>query len=77
MERVDAFFASVAEFIGNPQFPIIAFTTVVVTAGVLWGKRWYVNRSNGGHARRTLTDAMAVIAPYLAGLAIIGLGMLA
>ena len=39
MERVDAFFAAVAEFIGNPQFPIIAFTAVVVTAGVLWGKR--------------------------------------
>ena len=76
MERVDAFFASVAEFIGNPQFPIIAFTAVVVTAGVLWGKRWYVNRSNGGHARRTLTDALAVISPYLAGLAIIGVAQL-
>ncbi len=76
MERVDAFFAAVAECIGNPQFPIIAFTTVVVTAGVLWGKRWYVNRSNGGHARRTLTDALAVISPYLAGLAIIGVAQL-
>jgi small-conductance mechanosensitive channel len=76
MERVDAFFAAVAEFIGNPQFPIIAFTAVVVTAGVLWGKRWYVNRSNGGHARRTLTDALAVISPYLAGLAIIGVAQL-
>ncbi len=76
MERVDAFFAAVAEFIGNPQFPIIAFTAVVVTAGVLWGKRWYVNHSNGGHARRTLTDALAVISPYLAGLAIIGVAQL-
>jgi len=76
MERVDAFFAAIAEFIGNPQFPIIAFTVVMVTAGVVWGKRWYVNSSNGGHARRTLTDALTVIAPYLAGLAIIGLAML-
>ncbi len=76
MERVDAFFAAIAEFIGNPQFPIIAFTVVIVTAGVVWGRRWYVNSSNGGHARRTLTDALTVIAPYLAGLAIIGLAML-
>jgi len=76
MERLDAFFAAIAEFIGNPQFPIIAFTVVMVTAGVVWGKRWYVNSSNGGHARRTLTDALTVIAPYLAGLAIIGLAML-
>ncbi|HEX9706916.1 MAG TPA: mechanosensitive ion channel domain-containing protein [Steroidobacteraceae bacterium] len=76
MERVDAIFASIAEIIGNSQFPVIAFTVVLVAAGVLWGKRWYVDRSNGGHARGILTDALAVISPYLAGLAIIGVSLL-
>jgi small-conductance mechanosensitive channel len=75
MESVDAFFASMTGILGNAQFPVIAFTLVLVVAGVLWGKRWYVNRSNGGHARRTLIDALAVITPYLAGLAVIGLSL--
>ncbi|MGH8198478.1 MAG: hypothetical protein ACRETI_09925, partial [Steroidobacteraceae bacterium] len=72
MDRQDALFASLQSVIGNAQFAIIAATVVVVVAGVVLGLRWYVNRSNGGHARGVVTDALAVISPYLAGLAIVG-----
>lgn len=71
MDRAAALLASARAFIGNPQFPVIAFTAVVVTAGVFWGRRWYLSRTNGVHARSLLADAFAVVVPYLAGLAII------
>ena len=50
---------------------------VTVVAGVLVGRRWYVYRANGGHTHGTLLDALAVIAPYFAGLAIVGIAQLA
>ncbi len=72
IDRLEALLASFRATIANPQFPIIAFTALVVAAGVIWGRRWYVNRSNGGHSRGILTDAFAVVSPYLVGLAIVG-----
>ena len=71
MDRAAAMLAWIWAFIGNPQFPFIAVTAVIVTAGVLWGRRWYLAQENGGHARSLVADAFAVVAPYLAGLAII------
>ncbi|HEY8264999.1 MAG TPA: mechanosensitive ion channel domain-containing protein [Steroidobacteraceae bacterium] len=71
MDRAAAVLASIWAFIGNPQFPVIFVTAVIVTAGVLWGRRWYLAQGNGGHGRSLLADAFAVVAPYLAGLAII------
>ncbi len=76
-DRLDALFAAVRAVLGNPQFPVIAFAAIVVVSGVLWGRPAYVNRPNGGNARGILTDALAVVAPYLAGLAIIGFAHLA
>ncbi len=75
MDRIDALITAIRSAIGNAQFPVIALTVVVVVIGVLWGKRWYVNRANGGRAHGTLTDAFAVISPYLVGLAIIGIAL--
>jgi small-conductance mechanosensitive channel len=75
MDRIDTIITVIRNAVGNDQFIVIALTVVVVIAGVLWGKRWYVDRSNG-HTRGILTDALAVIAPYLAGLAIVGVSLL-
>ena len=66
MDRAAAVLASIWAFIGNPQFPVIFVTAVIVTAGVLWGRRWYLAHGNGGTARSILADAFAVVAPYLA-----------
>ena len=77
MERAAALLASIWAFIGNPQFPVIFVTAVLVTAGVLWGRRWYLAHGNGGPARSLAADAFAVVAPYLAGLAIIMVAQLA
>jgi len=77
MDRAAAVLASIWAFIGNPQFPFIAVTAVIVTAGVLWGRRWYLAHGNGEHARSLLADAFAVVVPYLAGLAIIMVAQLA
>jgi small-conductance mechanosensitive channel len=71
MDRAAAMLASTWAFLANPQFPVIAFTAVIVTVGVLWGRRWDLAHGNGVHARSLLADAVAVVAPYLAGLAII------
>jgi small-conductance mechanosensitive channel len=71
MDRAATLLASIWAFIGNPQFPVIFVTAVIVTAGVLWGRRWYLAQGNGGHGRSLLADAFAVVAPYLAGLAIV------
>jgi small-conductance mechanosensitive channel len=76
-ERLDAYFGSILEILRNDDFPLLAFTAVLVTAGVFWGRRWYLGRANGGNdARGILTDALAVVTPYLAGLAIIGSALL-
>ena len=77
MNRAAALLASVWALVGNPQFPVIALTAIVVTAAVLWGRRWYLAHGNGGAARSILADAFAVVAPYLAGLAIIAIAQLA
>ena len=77
IDRLDALLNSIRAVIGNPQFPAIAFVAIVVAAGVLWGRRWYVDHSNGARVRGILTDALAVVTPYLVGLAIIGLAQLA
>ena len=77
MERLHALIAAARDAAGNPQFPVIALAAAVVAAGVWWGRRWYLGRQNGGHARGVLIDALAVVSPYLAGLAIIGIGILA
>jgi small-conductance mechanosensitive channel len=74
MERLQALYACARDIAGNPQFPMIAVTTVLVVAGVLWGRRWYLSRTNG-HAGGVLFDAFAVVAPYLAGLTVIGLAL--
>jgi small-conductance mechanosensitive channel len=58
---------------GLTQLVVLAVTIVVVMAGVIVGRRWYLNRpGNGGSTRHIVTDAIAVIAPYLAGLVIVG-----
>jgi len=76
-DRLDAFLASARAFLGNPQFPLVAFSVVVVAAWVFFGRRRYLERGNGGFGRSVLTDAFAVISPYLAGLVIIGVALLA
>lgn len=58
---------------GITQLAVLAVTVIVVVAGVIVGRRWYLNRpDNGGSTRHIVTDAVAVIAPYLAGLVIVG-----
>jgi small-conductance mechanosensitive channel len=74
MDRVAALLASAKSFVGDPQFMVIAATAIFVAAGVLWGRRWYLARTNG-HAGGIVADAFVVIAPYLAGLVILGLAL--
>jgi small-conductance mechanosensitive channel len=74
IERLQALLEGVRHVAGNPQFPVTAATVVLVTAGVLWGRRWYLARTNG-HTGGVLADAFAVVSPYLAGLVIIGLAL--
>lgn len=58
---------------GITQLAVLAVTVVVVVAGVIVGRRWYLDRpDNGGSTRHIVTDAIAVIAPYVAGLVIVG-----
>jgi small-conductance mechanosensitive channel len=76
MESAAALLSAVKAFVGNPQFPVIAATAILVTAGVLWGRRWYLARTNG-HAGGVAADAFAVVAPYLVGLLIPGLALFA
>jgi len=76
MDRAAAMLAALKAFIGDPQFPVIAGTAVFLVAGVLWGRRWYLSRTNG-NAGGVVADAFAVVAPYLAGLVILGLALFA
>ncbi len=76
MDRAAALLAAIKAFVGNPQFPVIAATAIFVTVGVLWGRRWYLARTNG-HAGGIVADAFAVVAPYLVGLLIPGLALFA
>ena len=76
MDRVAAMWAAVKAFAGDPQFPVLAATAIIVVAGVLGGRRWYLARTNG-HAGGIVADAFVVVAPYLAGLVILGLALFA
>ncbi len=76
MERLQALFDGARSIAVNPQFPVVAVTVVLVAAGVLWGRRWYLARTNG-HAGGVLADAFAVVVPYLAGLLVVGLALFA
>ena len=76
MAHAAALYDALLAFVGNPQFPVVAATALLVAAGVLWGRNWYLERTNG-HAGGVIVDAFTVVAPYLAGLGIIGLALFA
>jgi small-conductance mechanosensitive channel len=76
MDRVSGMLAAVRAFVGDPQFPVIAATAILVAAGVLSGRRWYLARTNG-HVGGVVADALVVVAPYLVGLVILGLALFA
>ena len=58
---------------GKLQLVVLAVTVAVVVAGVVRVSRWYVNRpENGGSARGIAMDAIVIVLPFLAGLAIVG-----
>jgi small-conductance mechanosensitive channel len=76
MDRAAALLAAIKAFVGDPQFPVIAGTAAFLIAAVLWGRRWYLTRTNG-NAGGVVADAFAVVAPYLAGLVILGLALFA
>ncbi len=75
MDALNGFVTDVYRAAGPTQLAIIGITAVVVIAGVVLGRRWYVNRPDGG-ARFVVADALAVIAPYLVGLLIVGVSRL-
>ncbi len=75
MDTLTAFLTGAWRAAGPTQLTIIAITAAVVIAGVVLGRRWYVNRPDGG-ARFVVADALAVIAPYLVGLLIVGIARL-
>lgn len=73
MNELSSYFVRLHGAAGTAQLVVIAVTLVLVVAWVVLGRRWYVNRpENGGSARGIVTDAIAVISPYLAGLLIVG-----
>jgi small-conductance mechanosensitive channel len=77
MERAAALLAALKAFTGDPQFPVVALAAAVVAAGMFWGRRWYLARTNGSHASGILADAFAAVAPCLAGLLVLGLALFA
>ncbi len=73
IKELTALIADLYQKAGAVQLSIIAVTVAVVVVGVVLGRRWYVARpDNGGGARGIVTDALVVIAPFLAGLLIVG-----
>jgi small-conductance mechanosensitive channel len=73
MQEMIDLFASMYAAAGKAQLVVLAVTVAVVAAGVVRSSRWYVNRpENGGSARGIVTDAIVTVAPYLAGLLIVG-----
>jgi len=76
-DRLDAVVESTRALIGNPQFPLVALVAAGVAAWVYIGRRRYLERGNGLRGHRVMADAFAVVAPYLAGLAILGVALLA
>jgi small-conductance mechanosensitive channel len=75
IREIGSFFAEAYRSAGPTQLTIIGITTAIVVAGVVLGRRWYVNRPDGG-TRFVVADALAVIMPYLVGLLIIGIARL-
>ena len=75
IREIGSFFSEAYRSAGPTQLTIIGMTTAIVVAGVVLGRRWYVNRPDGG-ARFVVADALAVIMPYLVGLLIIGIARL-
>jgi small-conductance mechanosensitive channel len=75
MQALNDFLSNAYRSVGPTQLAILAVVTIVVVAGVVLGRRWYVNRPDGG-ARFIVADAFAVITPYLIGLLIVGLARL-
>jgi small-conductance mechanosensitive channel len=71
MDLLNGFLLDAYRSVGPTQLAIIGIAAMVVVAGVVLGRRWYVNRPDGG-ARLIVADALAVISPYLVGLLIIG-----
>ncbi len=75
-EQPVAVLDTLKDVVANPQFGSLVAAAIVVVVGVLIGRRWYVYRANGGHTHGVLLDALAVVAPYFAGLAIVGMAKL-
>ena len=75
MNEFGSFLADSYRSAGPTQLAVIAVTAAVVVIAVLLGRRWYLNRPDGG-ARFVVADALAVILPYLAGLLIVGVARL-
>jgi small-conductance mechanosensitive channel len=71
MDLLNGFIADTYRSAGPMQLAIIAIAALVVIAGVVLGRRWYMNRPDGG-ARFVAADALAVITPYLIGMLIVG-----
>ncbi|MGQ0429139.1 MAG: mechanosensitive ion channel family protein [Gammaproteobacteria bacterium] len=73
MKEFVAWFAELHQQAGTVQLSVIALTALVVIVGVVWGRRWYLGRPENGHgARGLVTDALAVVSPYLVGLLVVG-----
>jgi len=75
INEIGSFIAGAYRSAGPTQLTVIGITAVIVIAGVVLGRRWYVNRPDGG-ARFVVADALAVIMPYLVGLLIVGIARL-
>jgi small-conductance mechanosensitive channel len=77
MDRWTALLAEWHAAAGTGQLTAIAATIAVVVVGMVLGRRWYVTQpDNGGYARGIVVDALVVIAPFVAGLLIIGAAQL-
>jgi small-conductance mechanosensitive channel len=75
--HLEELFAWIRALLANPQFPLTALVAAFVVAGVVFGRRRYLGRANDGRVRGILIDALVVVSPYLAGLAILGAALLA
>jgi len=78
MKEFTAWIAALHQQAGTAQLVVLLLTTLIVVVGVVLGRRWYLGRPENGHgARGLVTDALAVISPYLAGLLVVGVARLA
>ena len=73
MKESIAWIAALHQQAGTAQLVVLLLTALVVITGVVLGGRWYLGRPENGHgARGLVTDALAVVAPFLVGLLIVG-----